>query len=181
MQILFPVQKWSSYCQCGIYVVSLCVCDVLQVQIAPIRVCVKDVTDPSLTASSCAWTTARGTRSVCSALCVSSFSPWAATPETRNSTANTTTNSKSWFTHLQSCVSSSVARRDISLRRRVFWCVFRNISKRLFFVVVLWDSVVVFTRNLRLGYKIQAYYISILSFHFFIFANKNMIANYCCY
>lgn len=136
---------------------------VLQVQIAPIRVCVKDVTDPSLTASSCAWTTARGTRSVCSARCVSSFSPWAATPETRNSTANTTTNSKSWFTPLPSCVSSSVARRDISLRLREFWCVCVykwNISKRLFFVV-LWDSVVFFfpTRILRLGYKIQAYYL----------------------
>ncbi len=83
----------------SIWCVSVCVVW-SQVQTASIRVCVKDVTHRSLIASSCAWTTARGTRSACSARCVSSFSPRAATPEIASSTASTTTNSKSWsFIH----------------------------------------------------------------------------------
>ncbi len=86
----------------SIWCVSVCVVW-SQVQTASIRVCVKDVTHRSRIASSCAWTTARGTRSACSARCVSSFSPRAATPEIASSTASTTTNSKSWsFIHSSS-------------------------------------------------------------------------------
>ncbi len=97
----------------SIWCVSVCVVW-SQVQTASIRVCVKDVTHRSLIASSCAWTTARGTRSACSARCVSSFSPRAATPEIASSTASTTTNSKSWsfihsFIHHCSCAELQFA------------------------------------------------------------------------
>lgn len=121
----------------------------LQVQIARIRVCVKDVTDPSLTVSSCAWTTARGTRSVCSARCVSSLSPWAATPETRNSTANTTTNSKSSFIHLVACVC---------LLARACVCVHKgNISNFCF------NQTCFFTWFLSIGYIINYLYFDIIN------------------
>lgn len=59
-----------------------------------IHPCVKDASVPSPTASWWGSTTRHGTRSVCSAPCVNSPSPPAATSEKGNFTANTTTNSK---------------------------------------------------------------------------------------
>ena len=59
-----------------------------------IHPCVKDASVPSPTASWWGSTTPHGTRSVCSAPCVNSRSPPAATSEKGNFTANTTTNSK---------------------------------------------------------------------------------------
>ncbi len=119
----------------SIWCVSVCVVW-SQVQTASIRVCVKDVTHRSLIASSCAWTTARGTRSACSARCVSSFSPRAATPEIASSTASTTTNSKSWsFIHssLQLRGASVWAFNNHNILKRGRVCLSKgNISKLIF-------------------------------------------------